>query len=86
MISELFPKGHQCYTSLPLLGPIMEEFTVWSIRNGYTALTVRGKIKEMRQIDAFFREQGIHRLCDLEHKDFDNAWERPFTYAAPSFM
>jgi len=75
MISEIFPKGHQRYTSLPLLGPIMEEFTTWSIRHGYTALTVRGKIKDTRQIDAFFREQGIHRLHDLEHKDFDNAWE-----------
>jgi integrase len=74
MISEIFPNGHQRYTSLPLLGPIMEEFTVWSIRHGYTALTVRAKIKETRQIDAFFREQGIHRLYDLEHKDFDNAW------------
>jgi len=75
MISEIFPNGHQRYTSLPLLGPIMEEFTIWSIRHGYTALTVRGKIKDTRQIDAFFREQGIHYLHDLEHKDIDNAWE-----------
>lgn len=76
MISEIRPKSHQQYTSLPILGPILDEFTDWSRLRGYSLLTVRNQLKCARWIDDFFCKHGVRRLSELTHRDFDAAWEQ----------
>lgn len=75
MISEIRPKSHQQYTSLPILGPILDEFTDWSYLRGYSLPTVRNQLKCARWIDDFFCKHGVRHLSDITHRDFDAAWE-----------
>ena len=75
MISEIRPKSHQQYTSLPILGPILDEFTDWSHQHGYSILTVRNQLKCARWIDDFFFKHSVRHFSDITHRDFDDAWE-----------
>lgn len=74
MISEIRPKAYQHYISLPILGSILDEFTTWSRQRGYSIRTVRQQLKDTRQIDGFFRQQGVQCLSDLTHSAFEAAW------------
>ncbi len=76
MISEVRPVAYQDYLSLPVLGPVLDEFTTWLFQQGYSLKTVEHKLAHSRQIDVFFRELGIQCLGDLAHSDFEAAWHR----------
>jgi len=73
MISKFRPRAHQRYSSLPVLGPILDEFAEWSTRRGYTFLTVRYKLHDARHLDGLFREFGIQGVSDLTHDSFEAA-------------
>src|SRR5659263_185927 len=75
MISEICPLAHQRYLSLPVLGPILDEFTEWALQQGYSFLTVWKELPFTASIDDLFRKRGIKQLGDLQHADFDAAWQ-----------
>jgi site-specific recombinase XerD len=74
MLSEIRPRAYLQYISLPILGPILDEFTSWSHQRGYTIFVIRGQLKAARQFDGFFRQRGAQSLSDLTHSDFEEAW------------
>ena len=37
MLSEIYPRDHARFTSLPLLGPHLEGFVSWLLSHGYCA-------------------------------------------------
>lgn len=74
MISEIRPKAYQRYISLPILGSILDEFTLWSRQHGYTILMIREQLKAARHFDEFFRQHGAQSLTDLTHGAFEAAW------------
>ena len=75
MISDIRPKSYQQYISLPVLGPILDEFTAWLNQRGYSLFTVRNQLKCARWIDDFFGKHDVQHLSDLTHGDFDAAWQ-----------
>lgn len=75
MISEIYPKAYQDYLALPILGPILDEFTNWARRHGYTNHTISLYLCRAKQIDSYFHENGVKGLNDLTHRDFEKAWK-----------
>jgi len=75
MIAFLRPKSYQKYLSLPIVGSIVDELTTWSLDRGYTIGTMRGKLLDLRLIDAYFQQAGARRLEDLSQSSFKAAWE-----------
>jgi hypothetical protein len=59
MLAEIFPRAHARFTSLPLLGPHVEEFAVWLRAQGYPLLPLRLRIRETPRLDARLRRRGV---------------------------
>ncbi len=74
MLLQLRPRSYQNYLSLPILGSIVDEFTFWSSRRGYTLTTIRSQLKHARTLDNYFIQQGLQALGELTHKSFERAW------------
>jgi integrase/recombinase XerD len=64
MLHSLYPRAHRRYLSLPLLGSIADGLDDWLASNGYTELSRKNAICELRHVDAELRR---HRIKDLPH-------------------
>ncbi len=53
MIFSIRPRSYQDYLSLPIFGPILDEFTKWSHQRGYAPDTIRNQLRDTRHISAF---------------------------------
>jgi site-specific recombinase XerD len=65
MLVELFPRVHQRYTSLPVLGPTMEGFGAFLLRRGYPVGPVRRHLRTAREVDARLRRRGTRSIAEL---------------------
>ena len=74
MVSEFPPKLHQRYSSLPILGSVLDEFAAWSRLRGYALSMVSYYLGKARHVDGFFRQLGVQNLGDLTHSHFDAAY------------
>lgn len=50
-IKDLFPKGHQRYLSLPLLGSTLDGFSTFLSKLGYQRSTARARVRSIAVID-----------------------------------
>jgi integrase/recombinase XerD len=75
MIALLRPKSHTKYLALPIVGPILDEFTTWSRNRGFTTGTMRNQLRDARLIDAYFQQTGTQRLEEMSQSSFEAAWE-----------
>lgn len=75
MIFTIGPRSHQDYLSLPIFGPILDEFTNWSHQRGYALGTIRNQLKDTRHIAAFLQKKDLRSISELKHCDFQNAWQ-----------
>ena len=73
MIATILPKAYRRYVSLPVLGPVIDEFARWLLQRGYTFLTVRGYVHAVRHVDASLHRFGVRVLTDLTHDHFEAA-------------
>ena len=62
MLSMVFPRVHQRYSSLPLLGPTLGRFATWLFDRGYPRDPVRQHLRTARRIDAALWERGVRSL------------------------
>lgn len=76
MLEELFPKLHQRYLSLPLLGPILDEYDDWLSDRKYTLLTRRSYMRMALLVDQYLREQGLENLSDISADMLQELWVR----------
>jgi site-specific recombinase XerD len=65
MLTELYPRFHDRFTSLPLLGSRVDDFVVWLHAQGYPRLPIRLRVRETPRVDALLRRHGVQRLEDL---------------------
>jgi hypothetical protein len=65
MLLELYPKVHRRYTSLPILGPILDGFGTWLLKQGYATDCVREHFCTARRITRILEERGIRSLKRL---------------------
>ncbi len=52
MLTELFPQVHSRYSSLPVLGPILDGFAEWLFQQRYRRALVRRHLRAARHVDA----------------------------------
>ena len=64
-LTELFPRCHQRYSSLPLFGAIVECLATWLFDNGYPRHRVRVHLRKIRAIDHAVQRRGCGKLDSL---------------------
>ena len=74
MLTQLRPKAHPAYRSLPILGPIVDEFTDWAHRCGYEVKSFGSQLGNIRYLAQFFHRRGLRSLKELTPLHFDAAW------------
>ena len=75
MLIQILPKAHQTYRRLPILGPMVDEFTKWAHQRGFTLSTLEMKLGHIRHMARFFQRIGLRHWQELTRKHFDAAWE-----------
>ena len=65
MLIDLYPRWHTRFSSLPLLGPHVDDFVVWLHARGYPRLPIRLRVRETPRVDARLRRRGVGRLEDV---------------------
>lgn len=69
MLTELFPRDHGRFSSLPVLGPTMDGFAQWLCERGYPRASARRHIRASRGIDPVLRQRGIRQLSGIAASD-----------------
>ena len=65
MLTELFRQVHSRYSSLPVLGPILEGFAEWLFQQGYRRALVRRHLQAARHVDAALQRRGCVSARDI---------------------
>ena len=76
MLVQIRPKAHEAYRSLPVLGPVLDQFTDWIQSRGYSMRAFSGLFGHIRHLDQYFRRRGLREWRDLTREHFETAWER----------
>ena len=74
MIRELFPRTHDRYLSLPLLGPLADDLAQWLRDEGYERPTRRQFLRAVVPIDRALRRRGLNRINALAWRDVVACW------------
>lgn len=74
MLLSLFPRRHQRYLSLPLLGPIVDGLDDWLAGTGYTHSSRRGWMNRLPRLDTELRRRSVKQLTDLTLQILHDSW------------
>ena len=74
MLKELFPRSYTRYTSLPLLGPLLDGFADWMLTQGYTKWTLRIYLQTMFHLDRSLRRCGCADESEITRGVFEECW------------
>jgi integrase/recombinase XerD len=75
MLITLFPKASRKYLSLPVFGPVMDDFSDWLEQEGYTRKSRRYAIRMIAWMDAYLRRRRIKRLQELTPLALHGCWK-----------
>jgi site-specific recombinase XerD len=65
MLAKFFPRIHPRLRSLPVLGPLLDEFVAWLHSRGFPTLPIRLRVRAAPRLDARFRRRRIRHLGQL---------------------
>lgn len=65
MLLELYPRVHRRYTSLPLLGPTLDGYGTWLLKQGYSTDRVREHLRAAPRLVRSLRQRGVKSLTDV---------------------
>jgi len=74
MLHSLFPKFHDKFLSLPLLGPIVDGFDDWLATHAYTRGSRKFSIRMLRRVDADLRRRQVREVACLSHPLLHSCW------------
>ena len=74
MLRSLFPRSHQKFLSLPLLGPIADGFDDWLAANGYTQGSRKFAIRMLPHVDADLRRRRVDKVAEFTHAVLHDCW------------
>ncbi len=74
MLGSLYPRAHRRYLSLSLLGPLADSLDDWLASNGYTELSRKNAICELRHVDAELRRRRIKEIANLTRAVLHDCW------------
>ena len=75
MIKLVFLKTHSRYTSLPLLGTLIDDFAVWLSQHGYGRATIRVMLLRIDQLDQWLRKRDIQDVAELDSNILEASWK-----------
>jgi integrase/recombinase XerD len=70
MLVELFPRMHRRYSSLRLLGPILDGFADWLYARGYPRVAVRRHLRAARRLEQRWLRRGLRSLSAIRRTHF----------------
>jgi integrase/recombinase XerD len=65
MLLQLYPRVHRRYSSLPVFGPIVENFGSWLLNQGYSTDCIREHFCCMRRIARLLHKRGVGSVAEL---------------------
>jgi hypothetical protein len=65
MLLQLYPRDHRRYLSLPVFGPIVENFGTWLLDQGYSTDCIREHFCCMRRIARLLLKRGVGSVAEL---------------------
>jgi site-specific recombinase XerD len=68
MIAEFFPMGFAKYLSLPVLGPLMDQYAVWLHEQQYTWRSTRYELRMAGRVADYLRRRSVCRIEDLDQQ------------------
>jgi site-specific recombinase XerD len=74
MLRSLLPKAHHKFSSLPLLGPIIDGFDDWLAASGYTPGSREFAIRMLPHVDADLRRRRARHVVNLTPAMLDACW------------
>jgi integrase/recombinase XerD len=74
MLRSLLPKAHHKFSSLPLLGPIIDGFDDWLAASGYTPGSREFAIRMLPHVDADLRRRRARRVASLTPAMLHDCW------------
>ena len=75
MLKDLFPTAYPRYLTLPILGPMLDDFADWLLAQGYHHATRRMHITRMAGVDASVPRHGRDTLEALAPEDLQACWQ-----------
>ncbi len=84
MLEALFPLAHARYTSLPILGGLLEDFCLWLDARGYPRGAIGRRMTAAVLVARALRRRGVHSLCDLTASSLRSYAPAPRTFSAKS--
>ena len=72
MLHSVFPRAHQKYLSLPLLGSITDGFDDWLAASGFTRGSRKLSIHLLPIVDKSLRRRGVDEVAKLNHAVLDD--------------
>lgn len=70
MLSDIYPRDHARFASLPVLGPYLDGFVVWLRKRGYPFLPIRLRIRAAARLDVMLQKRDVRDPGDLSTPDF----------------
>ena len=74
MLHSLLPKAHRKFSSLPLLGPIIDGFDDWLAASGYTPGSREFAIRMLPHVDADLRRRRARHVASLTPAMLHACW------------
>ena len=65
MLIELFPRVHRRYTSLAIIGPILDGYGTWLFKQGYSAERAREHFRAAPRLVQRLQQRGVRALTSL---------------------
>jgi integrase/recombinase XerD len=75
MLRSLFPKAHQKFLSMSLLGPIIDGFDDWLSASGFTRGSRRFSVHMLRIVDTDLRRRRVTKIAKLTHEVLHDCWK-----------
>src|SRR5207244_6914018 len=74
MLKDLFPTAYPRYLTLPIVGPMLDDFDGWLFTQGYHHATRRKHITRMVGVDAYLQRHGNSDLKTLTLEGIQVSW------------
>ena len=65
MVLELYPRMHRRYTSLAILGPVLDGYGTWLLEQGYSAERIRKHFCAARRLVHRLQQRDVETLASL---------------------
>ena len=65
MVVDLYPRVHRRYTSLAIIGPIVDGYGTWLLKQGYSAERAREHVQAAPRLVRGLQQRGVGALASL---------------------